>query len=355
MLNKYIIKGTDDLKPLKEKWERLEKGSDMTFFQSYEWNRLLVENFYGASYNCFFAEIVVYETDHIIAPLLVQKQNVHIRWLGRRKGVFFLGTGNYSDYMNFIYESMDECELKELIYYIRSDNRDLLLTLSMIREDTVMVHLLQSIGFTKSEATVAVSVTLPESEDAYDAMLSKSTRQNLRTSKNRMVKDGMDYQLEYVQGTVNSDLIFHLVGIHLQRVMEINTDKSSIKKYLSSTIRKWNLRRVEMKNNIISSAMAKVERSMLIIARLNGNIAGFMYGFIDDGTIRIVQNCYVDDYKFYSPMFRGAYDFAVNQISSKGFTSIDFTRGGEAYKYKLGGIEIKLYSFHMPPIKESTR
>ena len=70
------------------------------------------------------------------------------------------------------------------------------------------------------------------------------------------------------------------------------------------------------------------------------------YGLIDNNSIRIMHNCVDLEYKFYSPMFRGSYDFVVRMLYEQSGTDIiDFTRGDEQYKYNLGGEEIQLFRF----------
>ena len=74
---------------------------------------------------------------------------------------------------------------------------------------------------------------------------------------------------------------------------------------------------------------------------------GYLYGLMDNRAIRVMQNCFQDGICFYSPLFRGTYDFLIKQIQneSKNVMQIDFTRGDEPYKYKLGGIEMQLHNY----------
>ncbi len=103
----------------------------------------------------------------------------------------------------------------------------------------------------------------------------------------------------------------------------------------------------EKNNNIISESMKVMDNSCLVICYLNNDIAGYLYGLIDRDTIRIMQNCVKEDYKFYSPMFRGAYDFILMQYDNDDIKIVDFTRGNEQYKYNLGGVEIQLKSYEI--------
>ena len=84
-----------------------------------------------------------------------------------------------------------------------------------------------------------------------------------------------------------------------------------------------------------------------VIAYLNGVPAGYMYGLRDADAVRIMHNCVKEEYKFYSPMFKGAYDFICEEINHKRYhvTQIDFTRGNETYKLQLGGQELILHNY----------
>ena len=59
----------------------------------------------------------------------------------------------------------------------------------------------------------------------------------------------------------------------------------------------------------------------------------------DSDAVRIMHNCVKEEYSFYSPMFKRAYDFICEEINNKRYnvTQIDFTRGDENYKFQLGG------------------
>ena len=52
MIFKYkIIKSSDELKEYESVWKKLETGREMTAFQSYDWNVLLVEQWLKFEYN----------------------------------------------------------------------------------------------------------------------------------------------------------------------------------------------------------------------------------------------------------------------------------------------------------------
>lgn len=99
--------------------------------------------------------------------------------------------------------------------------------------------------------------------------------------------------------------------------------------------------------DIVENSMRRLPQSYFIIVKLKGVIASYLYGLRDDRAIRIMHNCFDEDYKFYSPMFRGAYDFILDQTENRALNvdQIDFTRGDEEYKFKLGAEELPLYHY----------
>ena len=90
-----------------------------------------------------------------------------------------------------------------------------------------------------------------------------------------------------------------------------------------------------------------MKNSVLVVVKLNNETVGYLYGLRDDKAIRIMQNCFKVQYAFYSPLFRGAYDFILNQIKNpqNGINQVDFTRGDEPYKIKLGGGQMPLHHY----------
>lgn len=317
----------------------------MTVFQSYEWNMLVLKQYFNSCYNRLFSTVYCYETENAIAPIIVQKKGISFRWIGRKKGIYFLGVNSYSDYLNFIYSDIQETELIELINEIRDDFDKLPFYLTFVREDTLTQKICVEYEAELYHKMVSVEVHLPNSKSDYDKQLTKSTRQNLRTSLNRMRRDNVEYKLDIKNGIIGQTLADKLVPIHLRRVLEKNSVSNGIVNSISNWLRRRQLVYSENNNNIVNNAMRTLPNSILIICELDGQIAGYLYGLTEESTVRILQNCFVDEYKFYSPMIRGTYDFLVKQIENREISCVDFTRGDEGYKYKLGGIDVNLYSY----------
>ncbi len=345
MIKQHLIRNVNDLDSLQKKWKELQKGTDMTVFQSFEWNKLLLIQHLHNRYNRLFSKVYIYESDNTIVPIVVQKCSLNIRWFGRRRGIYFLGEGSYSDYLNCIYDVFSEYEITDVLNRIRNDFSNLTWKMSFLREGNALQKYLESKEVRVTHRMVSVEVRLPKTEEEYNAKLSKSTKQNLRTARNRMDRDSIEYECRVEEKKIDEKLADDLVPIHLRRVLEINSHSDGLINSISNWLHRKVLVHNETNNNIVNMAMKLLNNSVLVLCQLNGEVAGYLYGLKDNNTVRILQNCFVDNYKFYSPMFRGTYDFLKQKIMDREIDCVDFTRGDEEYKYKLGGEEINLYTY----------
>lgn len=348
----HVIKKVEDFEEYKNSWEQIEHGKDMTVFQSFNWNKLLVEQWLSRSFNRLFSEIYIICLKNgpkvrIIAPLIIQKKSIGVKWLGRKKGIYFLGIESYSDYMNLIYDDdTKESEIETLLNDILKTFSEFTLRLSCVRDETLLSNWCLSQGFSDKLYT-SVFVEIPDNQEIYTKSLSKSTRQNLRTAINRITRDNLTYEMLVYDCVQDEAFLNSLNQIHIDRVRNKNRKKAAGKlRYLSNFLRTRYQEFLDGKYNIIINSMSRLDNSVFVIVKLNDDIAGYLYGLRDGNTVRIMQNCYNEKYSFYSPLFRGAYDYILSVIAEDtDVKSVDFTRGDEEYKYKLGGKEHVLHSF----------
>lgn len=352
-IKRFIVNTVNDLEELKSIWKELERGPEMTVFQSYDWNVLLYREESRKKFFSLFTDMVIYllklgESYEVMLPVIIQKHTNETKWFGRKKGIYIWGDGSYSDYLSAIYSvNATSEEFSAIIERIKFDYQKMPIFFNDIREFTRFSNYLteKAIRVIKQDVSVQVEMTLLREE--YEKSLSKSVRQNIRTAKNRMMKAGLDYRIEICGKIDDESLIEKLTEIHIARMAQKNTNKVDLVHAMSSYVRiKYRTNR-EQNNNIISESMKVMDNSCLVICYLNNDIAGYLYGLIDRDTIRIMQNCVKEDYKFYSPMFRGAYDFILMQYDNDDIKIVDFTRGNEQYKYNLGGVEIQLKSYEI--------
>lgn len=343
----HTIKSIKDFEALECDWKQLEDGKDMTAFQTYEWNHLLIEEFFHLLYNRLFAEVkcyVVTEQQKAVAilPVIIQKRNAKIMWWGRKKGSYILGDGSWSDYLNFIYKEPN-AQAWELIL----NNLPKPFFVNFLRSNTEICKFLAGRGDVCGQHP---SVFVPLMSDAaeYLASLSKSVRQNLRTAANRMAKADVAYELRIEDGKLDASLANELVSMHYDRA-KIKNQRNYKKNlhWISRNLRNSYKEYQNKQYNIIYHSMTSNTSGVTVVIYLNGVPAGYMYGLRDSDAVRIMHNCINEEYKFYSPMFKGAYDFICEEINNKRYnvSQIDFTRGNESYKFQLGGEELPLNNF----------
>lgn len=351
-IERFIIEDSKQLLVLKEDWMKLQSGKDMTIFQSYHWNELLVEYWRSGKYNALFSYLVFYRikdennTTQVIIPLLVQKVGFSYKWIGRKRGLYLLGTGSYSDYLNLIYQELTKETFDFFLSYLKKEYRKMNLYLEYIRDRNSLFDILQSKSVTPYSKMISVYIEKMETPEKYTESLSKKTRHHLRNSANRIEKDNLDYRFAVMSHTSDEQLLESLLRIHLERLKIINSPQGlTLKKKISSFLWYRYQLYLELHNNIVISSMKNMKESCLVIVRINGEIAGYLYGLRDGNSIRILQNCCLEKFQYYSPMFQCHYRFIIQGYKDNSFSQYDLTRGNERYKYELGGQELILFSY----------
>lgn len=350
-VEKKSIHHIQEFDELKDDWEVLENGIDMTAYQSFRWNRLLLQEHFNSALADFFSEVIVYSVKEddkttLILPLIVQKIRNKTVWFGRSRGVYILGVGSYSDYLNAIYNEVNIAAFELLFEHLKKDFKGLIFNFTDLIEGTKFESFISEIGITAFDSAVSVAVNITKSAEEYSLSLSKHTRQNLRTAVNRMKKDNVNYECRVVFNKI-TDLktLDVLRDLHIMRIIEKNYIDTDIIHKLSSNIRIYLKKRKEIKNNIVYESMKSMDNSVFVIVYLNNEISGYLYGLKEGKNIRIMQNCVKTENRFYSPMFKGTYDFLIDCHTNEEVSKVDFTRGKEPYKYQLGGVETVLRQY----------
>ena len=165
-----------------------------------------------------------------------------------------------------------------------------------------------------------------DSYESYIACLSKSTRQNLRTSYNRLEKENMIPEL-YVTVSGKSDKKLKKTCLKVYNERQFTAYHKNFSFYLYG-LGKWSNRTLWNKNT----------DTIMIVLRFNGNVAAFLQGYKFKNRLDVFRLAISDEYRFYSPgmvlisetmkyVYEGQLDFDV----------LDLCRGEEEYKYRMGG------------------
>lgn len=331
---------------LEHDWILLQKGKDMTYFQQYEWYKILVELNQGIKNKKFeycFARVLKNGKTILIAPLWIVKKTFA---KFNKKGVYIFGRTQWSDYLNFIYDEFDSASLDFLFTQIKKKYGISNYILEDIRQDSDLAqYIINKFHLKNIEQSICVGLNIPDSEDEYKMMLSKSAKQNIRTAFNRAKTDGISFIFNFDDKSVNLDEFERFRNIRLSnKIQSHHTLISRLRCFISSKI----LRRGYFKYPEYNPFTHDVNSKFITIRSAEGELcAAFNYGF-DKAHSQIVLMAVSTNPKYYkySPGILALYQYIMKEIDCKEIRLIDFTRGNERYKYVLGGKEhynVKLF------------
>jgi len=175
----------------------------------------------------------------------------------------------------------------------------------------------------KSECAV---IKLPIDPDDYYKTLSKSFKQNIRTAKNRLSKDGKNYAFRtFFSNTIDVNKLDDYKKIYKQRYTEKNTKFNVIDRLFRNY-------------DIYFDALNKVTNCIVGELIIDNKIASYFVSFVDyKGGIYISRITYDSTFNRYSPGIL-LIESLINDIykgNIKNCTFIDLTNGSEAYKYSF--------------------
>jgi hypothetical protein len=282
----------------------------------------------------------VYDGDKfvVIAPLRIKRL---IKKKGIVKEIELLGSDSFSDYVNLIYAEAENEHFECLMNGLASNWKGYALNWTSIpKESAFGAYIRGRFGENVQDwyKTVLIPLDRFENFDDYFKSLSKSTRQNYRTACNRMNRDGVSFRWKIYDGIIEKSLIDTLLEINLERTIEKNQSEFSTKRAIRKESR-------ELKYySIVRSMMSEMKSCWTLVVYINDKEAGFLTGAKSGRIIYVVMNKVKPEYEFYSPMIAAIVQLAEKLYGSREIEILDFGRGTEDYKYKLGGVDTDLVS-----------
>lgn len=352
--------GAEELPQLKEIWQELEQGEDMTVFQSYEYTAQLLEHFKRSTGKRLYSKaafVCAYDSQSrpvMIAPLRIKPRAIGIAGKGIKKGAELLGAYALMDYGNFVYREFSAQAAESILRYLGRTYPGAALHLRFLKEGCGLEgYLADRWGHCRSdESEMAVYVPMSGPETDYRAGLGKSTRQNLRTAANRMKRDEVTFRWE-VLGPLGAGapLAARLAEIDLQRSLQKHTPPQGRKARLKWQLDQANRKKESRKNNLMARCMEEMSNSWLLAVYCGEQPAGFLWGLWGQGRIYVMVNRLQPEFAFYSPVFLAAAEYgdALNRGETEHRAgTMDFGRGTERYKYELGGKTQVLKQYRLP-------
>lgn len=328
---------------LKKAWKELESGDDMTVFQHYDWYKYVNALYEKEHAKKLFREwvyllVVDNEQPIMIAPIQIIKAGAQYKNVGLARGAYFIGRQGYSDYLNFIYRDFSENAARSIFNYLKSERKLNRVCFEQLLENTDLYHfLVKEFNYTQSECYCA-SLELPETFEEYRKLLSKNTRQNIRTAINRQKRNELALTHEIVY-QLDPDMSDVLMKIREQRLAEKRKNSStnaSIKGRIYGKFRGLVVKLFSAEQDVINESC----NPWCFLVKDGDRIVSYFWGMRNDyrDEYYVILAGVDKDYTWYSPSLSHLYLFIQEQYESgdKKVKVLDFTRGGERYKEDMG-------------------
>ena len=324
---------------LKEEWIKLEKGEDMTYYQSYHWYESIMKfmpekkGYYGSVFLCIYLG----DQLQLICPLWVVYKTINFV---NKRSVYILGRQGWSDYLNVIYDNCSTDAFLVLFNYIKDKWKIKSVCFEQLMEHSRFFKYISSnYSFRKDIVTTCVKLEIPESNDDYKKQLSKSSRQNIRTARNRLAKDGLSITFSF-DAHPNLE---QCKSMRAKRVIKKNEPKSFRDKLRQIKNEVYQRFTIEFPKYLPFYADSN---SRMMTACIDGELAAFFNYSLDTNHRQVMLMAVGTNEKFsrYSPGVLLVFEYVTKQIESKEIQVLDFTRGNESYKYQLGGTDHLIHS-----------
>ncbi|MBI3379939.1 GNAT family N-acetyltransferase [Candidatus Gottesmanbacteria bacterium] len=303
-------------------WDDLIKeSSTATFFQTKEWLTLWVKHW------CKSGEVVIYgvfdKYELIgIAPFHISDK---INILGVPDPSLGGSLSDFGDiiakisYEKIIWQSI----LAKLNTHPSAGGSKLKTELNYIREESPSLKILRELGGQIENMEVSPFIDLPKTWDEYMSSLTRHDRHEIRRKTRKIEEENITKICDEINPQNINDFF---------RLMVSSKEKKS--DFLSSKMR------VFLSEMIIQLEQKKL-LTLCFLKYENVNIAAILLLFQKDEVL-LYNSGFEKKYSYLSPgLILNIY--AIKQAIEERKSRFDFLRGGEKYKYDLGGKNRKLY------------
>ncbi len=301
-------------------WKKVQaNASTSSIFSSPEWSKVWWQHFGSGAKLCLGA--VRRQGKAIgIAPLVV-KGNV----------ASFIGNSDVCDYLDFVVEPGEEEDFCSVLLNNLANDKILRLDLAPLRPDSTVLNSLAKVAQKQgwqvscSQEDVTVELDLPALWEEYLQLLSGKQRHELKRKLRRLEEEG---ELNY---RASMDANQHDIDIFLKLFQDSRQDKAA---FLTS--------KMEAFFRAIASAMAEQGLLRLNMLELDEKPVAATMCFDYRDTVYLYNSGYDPDYGWLSV---GVISKAlcIKDSIDRNKKRFDFLKGGEAYKYHLGGHELPLH------------
>lgn len=258
-----------------------------------------------------------------IAPLMVRDATAS-----------FIGSCDVCDYLDFIVApEMERDFFKTLLQYLKQKDIKCL-DLKCLRPDSTVLRNLvtaaENMGHTvvSNQEDVSVNLDLPETWDKYLARLNAKQRHEVKRKLRRLSEAG---NIDYYSVTDGMAINNHM-DIFLKMFCESREDKAA---FLAS--------RMEAFFRLMANSMSDIGLLRLGVLQLDTVPVAMTICFDYDGCLHLYNSSYNPQYASLSVGLLCKV-LCIKAGIEEGKKRFDFLKGGEAYKYRLGGRELPIYN-----------
>ncbi len=323
---------------LKTVWNKLYNNNHTASpFQDYEFAKILIRTY---RYYPYFSDrpkfYVFYENNLpiMIAPL--------IKHYGR-SGIFFksLGARFRVAYEDFIYDdTMTKEKLQNCI--------DLLLKklkrridVEFVSEDSILFSSLKD-KYQEYRKELCVDIMLPKTYQEFRKIcLTKNTRETLNTKYNRLNREKWEVKI-FQENKMTRAKYKKFLDVYLTRYdQRWNPYTDKLKRAYYS----W-FTRYKHHNSLALNKLGSAITAELII---NGEVASIIGGYVqkDENYIVVHRLAMLDKFSYYSPGKVLLCEFAKKMMNDYHIYRFDLSKGGESYKYTVGGKDYYQHCFRL--------
>lgn len=335
----YQLRVHKTLPPVKSSWTKIEaqSGANASAYQSYYVNavvkkRLLV---YGLKerYSARYIELLEDGKPVMILPVC--------QYRGKNE-YCAIGMFNGFQVYDFIYsQEMTTEKMRQCMQFVLETLQINRLTLGNAPESSVLFQSVsagQMICDGYSVSTGSNDNVAIDTECDYElwhSKLSKSTRQNIRTSYNRMNTDGVQFRFEAVHGErVNRKILDQLIDLYCKRHEErYDVETSAVKKLYLKYL------------DFSTACLRSYPDNFCAMVYMNGQLAAFMSGLVEKrGASVVIPRLSIDNqFSRYSPGVVLINETVKWLSENTGVRFLDLSKGAEGYKLSMGG---EMYATH---------
>jgi len=302
------------------------------FKQDLNWNTLFVLpswlevwwQIFGADFQLYLRAVRQGRKIIGIAPLLVKGETAYI--IGGTDVCdyldFIVTPGMEDDFFNVLLNDLEQQGINQLnVQPVRPDSTVLTNLVTLARQRKYEVHC--------CEEGVSVELDLPATWDEYLVMLTKKQRHEVKRKLRRL---GETDNVEYHCVNANQE-----VGDFINTFLKLFS--------LSRKKDKANFMTTQMESffRLLTAAMAKIGLLRVGILEIDKLPTAIIMGFDYNNMMYLYNSAYNPEYSHLSVGLLSKI-LCIKESIQRGNKKWDFLKGGEPYKYHIGGKEIPLYA-----------